>query len=123
MGSFFENNPLYHGIDKIYAFHTCRCIKTMVEALNENFVPATLFNLPVNIEDEVQADYLASEFRAFREDLEEFTKEKISDETIREKIKQYNKARHYIRIQKKRWSDSFNFTVSAYHTGIFLSGY
>lgn len=97
MGSFFENNPLYSGIDKVYAFNTCRCIKTMVEAINENFVPATLYNLPVNIADEIQVDYLASEFKAFRKDLEQLTKEKITDEAIAEQVKLYNIARRYIR--------------------------
>ena len=98
MGSFFENNPLYSGIDKVYAFNTCGCIKTMIEAINANFVPAALFNLPRNIEDPVQIDYLASEFRAFKEDLEQLTGEEITEDSIREKIKKYNEARKYIRL-------------------------
>lgn len=97
LGGFIENNPLHRSIDKIYMFYTCDCMRKTAEALNNEFVPTTVFNLPRVSKDEDSRRLFTNELRAFRKDLEQLTGEKIEDDTIRKNIKLYNEAKQKLR--------------------------
>lgn len=93
IGSFIEGNPLHKSIDKIFTFYTCDCMRKTSEAINNNFVSTTVYNLPRITTDADSRRHYADELRAFRKDVEELTGEKISDDVIRKNIVLYNQAR------------------------------
>jgi predicted CoA-substrate-specific enzyme activase len=97
LGGFNEKNPLYSGIDKVYTFYTCDCMRKTAEAINDHFVPASIFNLPRLIKEKGSKQYFVSELAGFQADLEKLTKQKISGSDIRRNIELYNKAKRYIR--------------------------
>lgn len=97
MGGFIKEKPEYTAIDKVYTFYTCGCMKAAVEAINELYVPAAIFNLSRNRNDKSAKEYLASEVLAFKKDLEGLTGETITDEQLREAVNDYNLARKAMR--------------------------
>lgn len=97
IGGFMKKTPEFNAIEKLYTFYTCGCMKSIVESVNELYVPAVVYNLPRKRTEASEIPFLASEIRAFKEDLEKLTGEKIEDEAIREKIAAYNLARQHIR--------------------------
>ena len=97
IGGFASGNPLNKAIDKMYTFYSCECMRKAAEALNEKFVPTVIYNLPRKRTDPNSREYLIGEVKAFKEELESVTGQKISDEKIRENIVLYNKARKYLK--------------------------
>lgn len=97
IGKFSENDPLYSAIDKVYTFYTCDCMKKTAEAIGNNFVPTTIFNLPRIRDRKNSADYFREEIIAFKKDVEKLTGEKIEEEKIREQIKLYNRVKQLYR--------------------------
>lgn len=97
MGGFIKEKPEYTAIDKVYTFYTCGCMKAAVEAINELYVPAAIFNLSRNRNDKSAKEYLASEVLAFKKDLEGLTGETITEEQLREAVNDYNLARKAMR--------------------------
>lgn len=97
LGGFSEENLLYSAIDKVYTFYTCDCMKSTAEAINDHYVPASVFNLPRLSHSESSKDYYVTELRAFIKDLEKITKEKIDDSEIRKNVVLYNQAREYLK--------------------------
>lgn len=97
LGGFIEENPLYKSIDKVYTFYTCDCMRKTAEAINNNYVPTSIFNLPRITTSEDSRRYYEEELRAFKLDLEELTGESICDEKIRENIIRYNSAKAKLR--------------------------
>lgn len=96
LGSFSEKNPYFESIDHVYTVATCDCMRTTVEAINTRFKPGTSYSLPRLRHNDDSKDYLISELHAFKDDLEEFTGEKIEDATVRENIDKYNFAKELI---------------------------
>lgn len=97
IGGFMLGSELTNAVDKVYAFYTCTCMRSAINALNQKFVPAEFYNVPRKRNEESSRAVLASEIKSFKEDLEKLTGEEIPEERIREKIDQYNKARAYMR--------------------------
>ena len=83
IGKFYEKDPMYQAIDKVYTFYTCDCMKKAAEAVNRNFIPAEIYNLPRIRDRENSKNYFKEELQAFRKDLEKLTGKKIEDEEIR----------------------------------------
>jgi predicted CoA-substrate-specific enzyme activase len=97
LGGFQENYPLYAGIDKVYTFYTCDCMRKTAEAIDSHFVPTSIFNMPRLIGNPDSRDYLISEIDGFINDLEKITKEPINRNKIRDNIRLYNKAKALLR--------------------------
>ena len=97
IGKFYEKDPMYQAIDKVYTFYTCDCMKKAAEAVNRNFIPAEIYNLPRIRDRENSRNYFKEELQAFRKDLEKLTGKKIEDEEIRRQIKLYNRAKQLYR--------------------------
>lgn len=97
LGGFLRKSPLNQAVEKLYSFNTCVCMRNTLEAVKGLGVPVGIYNLPRRKQDDASPDYLVAELRAFKKDLEELTQEKISDETVREKIHAYNLAKKYMR--------------------------
>lgn len=97
IGKFYEHDPMYEAIDKVYTFYTCDCMKKAAEAVGGNFVPTAIYNLPRMRDRANSASYFREELIAFKTDLEKLTGEKIDDEEIRRQIKLYNRARQLYR--------------------------
>jgi predicted CoA-substrate-specific enzyme activase len=97
LGGFSENNPLYSALDKVYSFYTCDSMKKVAEAMNEFFVPTSIFVLPRLPEKEASHVYFQKELRNFRADLERLIDRKISDEEIGKQIVVYNQVRSLVR--------------------------
>lgn len=93
IGKFYEKDPLYTAIDKVYTFYTCDCMKKTAEAIGSSFVPTQIFNLPRIRDRANSAQYFRDELVAFRKDLEKLTGSVITDEAVRKQIKLYNKVR------------------------------
>ncbi|GHV78947.1 hypothetical protein AGMMS49944_07380 [Spirochaetia bacterium] len=97
LGSMQENYPLYSSLDKVYTFYTCDCMRKTAEALGNNFIPTSIFNMPRLLGNKDSENYLVTELDGFVKDLEKLTKEKVDKNKIRENIALYNKARGLIR--------------------------
>ena len=97
IGKFYEHDPLYEAIDKVYTFYTCDCMKKAAEAVGSNFVPTVIYNLPRMRGRSNSENYFKEELLAFKRDLEELTGEKIDDEEIRRQIRLYNRAKQLYR--------------------------
>jgi predicted CoA-substrate-specific enzyme activase len=97
LGSFHENYPLYAGIDKVYTFYTCDCMRKTAEAIDSHFVPTGIFNMPRLMGNLDSRNYLATELDGFVRDLEKLTKENIDRNKIREYIRRYNRAKELLR--------------------------
>jgi len=97
LGALIEGNPLYAGIDKVYTFYTCDCMRKTAEAMNNSLIPTTIFNLPRMMFSDDARHYLAKEISGFKKELEELTGESVSEEEIRKNIKLYNTAKGHLR--------------------------
>ncbi len=97
IGKFYEKDPMYQAIDKIYMFYTCDCMKKTAEAISRNFVPTEIYNLPRIRDRENSLEYYRRELAAFKKNLEELTGKEIKDEDIRKQIKLYNRVRELYR--------------------------
>jgi len=97
LGSFHENYPLYSNIDKAYTFYTCDCMRKTAEAMDGQFVPTSIFNLPRMTGSQSSRDYYVTELEGLVADLEKITKEPISKSDIRKNIGLYNRAKQLIR--------------------------
>jgi benzoyl-CoA reductase/2-hydroxyglutaryl-CoA dehydratase subunit BcrC/BadD/HgdB len=82
-------------------------MKKTTEAINDQFLPAMVFNLPRLIHGENSLEFYTNELRGFVKDLEILTGEKISDDNIRKNIALYNEAKGLLRkISAYRKSDA-----------------
>lgn len=117
LGGFITEKPIVTALDHVYTFFTCDCMRKTIEAVNSNYVPATVYNMPRLLKDETQEEYYISEIKAFKKDLEELTGETISDETINTNIALYNEARRLLRtISEYRIKDNCLITGSEFQT-------
>ncbi len=97
LGGFITEAPINAALDHVYAFFTCDCMRKAIEAVNSDYVPATVYNMPRLLKDVSQEEYYASEIRAFKKDLEKLTGESIPDERISKNIGLYNEAKKLLR--------------------------
>lgn len=97
IGGFETQNPLYSSVDRVYTFYACECMRKAAEVLNEKFVPTVIYNLPRKRTDIYSRAYFVGEVKAFKEELERVTGQKIDDESIRQRIVLYNRARKYLK--------------------------
>lgn len=93
IGGFIKNEREFKATDKVYSFFTCGCMKSTIDAINNLYRPAELFNLQKRLHDEDGVYDLIQQLKFFKKDLEELTGETISEETINENIKRFNKAK------------------------------
>lgn len=94
IGSFREKDPLYTAVDKIYTFNTCDQMKKVAEGIYEFYhVPVQIFCLPRERHRAAALNFYYTEIRAFKEDLEELTGRKISNEDLYRQIKLHNQIR------------------------------
>lgn len=96
LGAFKEGYPLYKALDKVYTFYTCDCIKKVGEAIGEFFAPADIFILPRLKDKQSSRDFYRSQILNFKEDLENLSGSKISEERLKRQIVLYNRARRLI---------------------------
>ncbi|MGN0427669.1 MAG: 2-hydroxyacyl-CoA dehydratase [Agathobacter sp.] len=96
MGAFIKEAPETKAMDKLYTFYSCACMKNVVEAIGNKYVPTGIYNVPRRRKEEDAPAFLAAEIEAFKKDLEKLTNETISEEAIRESIRKYNKAKRQI---------------------------
>ncbi len=97
LGQFITENPLTKATDQVYTFYTCDCMKNTVEAIDNFYVPATLYNMPRLREEKSSLEYFKSEVLHFKEDVEKLTGKKITDKDINRNIALYNEAKKMIR--------------------------
>ncbi len=97
IGGFITGNPVQKSLDHVYTFFTCDCMRKSVEAIDSEFIPATLYNLPRQTKDLSARSYYVTELKAFKKDLETLTGSSIDDNEIYKSIADYNLARRKIR--------------------------
>ncbi len=97
LGGFITEAPIYSALDHVYAFFTCDCMRKAIEAVNSDYVPATVYNMPRLLKDQTQEEYYGTEIEAFKKDLEKLTGETIPDEEINKNIVLYNEAKRLLR--------------------------
>lgn len=115
IGGFEEKNPLSAGVDKVYNFYTCDCMRKTTEAIDVNYTPAQIFNLPRKSYSSEARRYFAEELESFKEDLEKLTGSEIKEDDIRKYIALYNQAKKYLReISDYRKADIPLFGSSEY---------
>lgn len=97
IGGFASETPVFKAVDHVYSFYTCDCMRKTIEAVDSNFVPATIYNMPRLRQDEESRRYYITELENFKRDLEELTGEKIADSEIQKNIALYNEAKRLLR--------------------------
>lgn len=98
IGEFRQNDPLYTSIDKLYTFNTCDQMKKVTDAITDFYkVPSQSFSLPREHNRTAAKSLFQNEIQRFREDLENLSGKKISDESISEQIVLRNKARKLLK--------------------------
>lgn len=97
IGGFMTHNAEYDALDHVYTFYTCDCMRKSAEAIDQNYVPTTIYNLPRLSTSASSKKYLATEIRNFKSDLEELTGKSISDQDIAISIHKFNTARKNMR--------------------------
>lgn len=93
LGAFKEGDPLYNSLDKVYTFYTCDCIKKVGEAINDFFVSTDIYILPRLRKKVSSREFYKEQILHFKEDLEELSGNKISEEEVKKQIVLYNKLR------------------------------
>lgn len=107
IGGFANETPIFKAIDHVYSFYTCDCMRKTIEAVDSNFVPATIYNMPRLRNDVESRRYYLTEIENFKKDLESLTGEQIEDSEIRKNIALYNEAKRLLReISSYRKKDS-----------------
>lgn len=103
IGLFETKNPLYQSIDRMFTFSTCAGMQMMAQALDNDYVHTEIFQVPRIADREDAREEFVREMRSFRNALEEFTGNVISEDTIKEKIHLYNEVKkRLIRISELR---------------------
>lgn len=97
LGAFLKGNKEYKAIECVYSFYSCSCMRKTMEVVDDLFVKTEIFNVPRNRHSLDAKDFLASEILALKKDLEELTGQRMEEEAIRERVKQFNLAKRYIR--------------------------
>lgn len=97
LGGFAVKDPLYRSVDQVFSFFTCDCMRKAIEAINNLYVPATVYNLPRAKHSEDSKKYYLTELEHFKSDLEQLTGEKIDDNEINIRIAKYNQAKELLR--------------------------
>lgn len=93
LGAFKEGDPLYNSLDKVYTFYTCDCIKKVGEAINDFFVSTDIYILPRLRKKVSSRKFYKDQILDFKEDLEELSGNKISEDEVKKQIVLYNKLR------------------------------
>lgn len=93
LGAFKEGDPLYNSLDKVYTFYTCDCIKKVGEAINDFFVSTDIYILPRLRKKVSSREFYKEQILHFKEDLEELSGNKISEDEVKKQIVLYNKLR------------------------------
>ncbi len=107
IGGFASETPVFKAVDHVYSFYTCDCMRKTIEAVDSNFVPATIYNMPRLRNDEESRRYYLTELENFKRDLEKLTGERIDDSEIQKNIALYNEAKKLLReISSYRKSDA-----------------
>lgn len=97
IGGFANETPVFKAVDHVYSFYTCDCMRKTIEAVDSNFVPATIYNMPRLRKDEESRRYYLTELKNFKRDLEKLTGEPIEDSEIQKNIALYNEAKRMLR--------------------------
>lgn len=97
IGGFANETPAFKAVDHVYSFYTCDCMRKTIEAVDSNFVPATIYNMPRLRNDEESRRYYLTELENFKKDLEKLTGEPIEDYVIQKNIVLYNEAKKLLR--------------------------
>lgn len=97
IGGFANETPIFKAIDHVYSFYTCDCMRKTIEAVDSNFVPATIYNMPRLRNDAESRRYYITEIENFKRDLEELIGDKIEDSEISKNIALYNTAKSLLR--------------------------
>lgn len=97
IGGFANETPVFKAVDHVYSFYTCDCMRKTIEAVDSNFVPATIYNMPRLRNDQESRRYYLTELENFKKDLETLTGETIEDSEIRKNIALYNEAKKLLR--------------------------
>lgn len=97
IGGFANETPVFKAVDHVYSFYTCDCMRKTIEAVDSNFVPATIYNMPRLRNDEESRRYYLTELLNFKRDLEKLTGEPIEDSVISKNIALYNEAKRCLR--------------------------
>lgn len=97
IGGFANETPVFKAVDHVYSFYTCDCMRKTIEAVDSNFVPATIYNMPRLRRDEESRRYYLTELLNFKRDLEKLTGETIEDAEIQKNIALYNEAKKMLR--------------------------
>lgn len=97
IGGFANETPVFKAVDHVFSFYTCDCMRKTIEAVDSNFVPATIYNMPRLRKDEESRRYYLTELENFKRDLEKLTGEQIEDSKIRKNIALYNEAKKMLR--------------------------
>lgn len=97
IGGFANETPVFKAVDHVYSFYTCDCMRKTIEAVDSNFVPATIYNMPRLRNDEESRRYYLTELLNFKRDLEKLTGETIEDAVIQKNIALYNEAKKLLR--------------------------
>lgn len=97
IGGFANETPIFKAVDHVYSFYTCDCMRKTIEAVDSNFVPATIYNMPRLRKDEESRRYYLTELLNFKRDLETLTGEPIEDAQIQKNIALYNEAKRMLR--------------------------
>lgn len=97
IGGFASETPVFKAVDHVYSFYTCDCMRKTIEAVDSNYVPATIYNMPRLRQDEESRRYYITELENFKRDLEELTGEKIEESEIKKNIALYNEAKRLLR--------------------------
>lgn len=107
IGGFANETPIFKAVDHVYSFYTCDCMRKTIEAVDSNFVPATIYNMPRLRKDAESRRYYLTEIENFKRDLETLTGEHIEDSEIQKNIALYNEAKRLLReISSYRKNDT-----------------
>ncbi|MCD8356388.1 MAG: acyl-CoA dehydratase activase [Clostridia bacterium] len=97
IGGFANETPIFKAVDHVYSFYTCDCMRKTIEAVDSNFVPATIYNMPRLRKDEESRRYYMTELVNFKRDLETLIGTPIEDAEIQKNIALYNEAKKLLR--------------------------
>jgi predicted CoA-substrate-specific enzyme activase len=93
LGAFREKDPLYTSLDRVYMCYTCDSMRATGEALNQYYVPTTIYNLPRVKHDSSSRAFFRKELTNFKKNIEELSGKEISYEVLNRQIKLYNNIR------------------------------
>ena len=97
LGNFITKDPLHDSLDRVVSFYTCDSMRAASDAVDNFFKPVLGYMVPRGSEKESVRNIFRQQIINFKNDLENLTGNKISEDDLIKNIELYKKMRKLVK--------------------------